>query len=52
MAGSYPLNGHSREEALKLLEELAAAVRAVPSAADFDRTRPRPEGALRVTPTF
>jgi hypothetical protein len=53
MERSYELNARSREAGWTLLEELSrvAADVAVPGV-DFQRTGPRPEGDLRVTPRF
>ncbi|MGZ6124381.1 MAG: hypothetical protein ACXWLR_05450, partial [Myxococcales bacterium] len=52
MGRSYELNVASRAAAWTLLDELATTSLGVPPAANFERTSPRPPGALRVTPTF
>jgi predicted acylesterase/phospholipase RssA len=52
MVRSYELNTASRKAAWDLLDKLGQASTGVPPGADFERTGPRPEGTLRVTPTF
>ena len=52
MGRSYELNAASRAAAWALVDGLASAALEVPADANFERTSPRPAGALRVTPTF
>lgn len=52
MKRSYELNRDSGAGGWMLLDELAKSSQSVLPEADFDRTAPRPQGTLRVTPTF
>ncbi len=52
MQRSYELNNESRQAGWDLLDKLGQASAGVPLGADFERTKPRPEDTLRVTPTF
>jgi predicted acylesterase/phospholipase RssA len=53
MARSYELNQAARAAAWALVQDLTAASGRLEAAApDLERTAPRPQGELRVTPTF
>jgi predicted acylesterase/phospholipase RssA len=53
MGRSYELNQASRAAAAELLDTLAGASEQLEEAGpDMERTAPRPQGELRVTPTF
>ena len=51
MGNLNELDAAAQLAARKLIDDLTVAAKAV-TGADFDKTSPRPEGALRVTPTF
>jgi hypothetical protein len=53
MGRSYELNQGSRAAAAALIQDLASASEALAEKApDLERTAPRPQGELRVTPVF
>ncbi len=52
MGRSYELNRASGAGGWTLLDELAKSSQGVAPQVDFERTAPRPQGTLRVTPTF
>ena len=52
MGRSHELNRASGAGGWTLLDELAKSSQGVAPQVDFERTAPRPQGTLRVTPTF
>ena len=52
MGRSYELNRASGAGGWTLLDALAKSSQGVAPQVDFERTAPRPQGTLRVTPTF